>query len=439
MKIENSDIEKRLSEDYHRCAAKNWMIGTSAPVCNRSVGQMSWRTRIKAAQVTSHLQLGGDRMDDPGEASVQGWASALDLTLAEQMQITQMEIDHRLRLLGLHDRDVEILKGCRPTVVLHLDRIVDEFYRIQRREPEISLLIGDQETFRRLHASMKRYIVELFDGYYDAQYVNKRLRIGMVHKRIGVSPKLYISAINLLGTILERYVITARSGSVDDRSEDGLRFALRKVLMFDVQLVFDTYIRSLLSEVELAKKEVERYASGLERTVAERTCQLEALARIDSLTGLANQRAFYDEMRRELARTERFRESLVLAYIDLNRFKTLNDRDGHRAGDELLALVGQCLKDVSRETDFCYRYGGDEFCVILTNTVIPMAKGFTTRLFEKFDQVYSGDVSFSIGLAQANADELPSVDELVRQSDANMYLAKEQSRGSPGHHVCSGT
>jgi len=376
-------------------------------------------------------------MKDSGEDGDQDRPNAhpLDLTLAQQMKINQMEIDHRLHLLGFREHDIQVLKDCRPGIVANLDHIVDEFYVIQRQEPEIALLIGDQETFHRLHSSMKRYVCELFEGYYDGEYVNKRLRIGMVHKRIGVSPKLYISAITQLENILQHYVAIIPSSKASCPGCEERRQALHKLLMFDVQLVFDTYIRGLLSEVEAAKGEVERYASSLERVVAERTRQLEELSRQDALTGLGNQRSFYDDLRRELARAERLGQPLVLVYFDLNDFKALNDRDGHRAGDELLAAVGRSLKDSARETDYCYRYGGDEFAIILTNTAITAAMTLVDRLTARFDQEDTRGVSFSIGLAQAGPGDHPVVDDLVGAADAAMYEAKAQSRTGTGHRV----
>ncbi|WP_287024910.1 protoglobin domain-containing protein [Vibrio sp.] len=74
---------------------------------------------------------------------------------------------------------------------------------MQTAIPEISLIIGDRETLNNLHKSMQVYVRELFEGGYELAYVEKRLRIGKVHQRIGVSPKLYLSGINQLQLLLE--------------------------------------------------------------------------------------------------------------------------------------------------------------------------------------------------------------------------------------------
>ena len=362
---------------------------------------------------------------------------AASMTLAQQMKISPGEIKHRLKLLSFTADDVRSLKGCYSTVVLCLDQIVDAFYDVLKHESEIMSLIGDQETFQRLHASMKNYISELFAGSYDTDYANKRLRIGLVHKRIGVSPKLFISAVNLLESTLECYICAPSIAEWQSSLCDDRRRALRKLFMFDVQLVFDTYIRGLLTEVEAAKAEIERYANSLERIVEERTQELKALSRMDSLTNLGNQRSFYEDIRRELARAERFHEPLVLAYFDLNCFKTINDTKGHLAGDNILSVVGRCFKDVARETDFCYRYGGDEFCVILSNATIATGTKFVERLFARFDTETTEGITFSAGLIQVGVETYPAIDQFVRAADGNMYAAKALSRTTPGHQTVS--
>lgn len=110
---------------------------------------------------------------------------------------------------------------------------------------------------------MRRYIMELFEGYYDAEYVNKRLRVGKVHKRIGVTPKLYVSAVQLLQTILSKHITQGMAPSGICAPCLGARGSLVKLILFDTQLVFDTYIGSLTSEIESAKKDVEDYAVAL--------------------------------------------------------------------------------------------------------------------------------------------------------------------------------
>ena len=288
----------------------------------------------------------------------------VEQTLSEQLQISEREIEKRKALLNISVVEGETLRRFRPFIAPEVENIVERFYEKQIEEPEISLLIGDAETLRRLKRAMQAYVLELFDGYYDADYVNRRLRIGKVHKRIGVSPKLYISAVWLLQQCLYEEV-DSRVEKLDQEYCDAVKASLNKLMMFDIQLVFDTYISSMMTEVQSAKGELERHVSNLEEMVSERTRQLEDLSLHDMLTGLYNQRAFYEMLRHHVVSSERYSECLSLIYIDLNGFKALNDEHGHLHGDEMLITVGKAIASGVREADLACRYGGDEFCVIL--------------------------------------------------------------------------
>ncbi|MEJ1396356.1 MAG: GGDEF domain-containing protein [Candidatus Sedimenticola sp. (ex Thyasira tokunagai)] len=364
-----------------------------------------------------------------------GIHSATDKTLSEQMQINDREIDYRKSLLGLTQEDIQLLMSVKDTIIDGIDIIVEKFYDSQLRNTEISLLIGDADTLQRLTQAMRRYILELFEGYYDAEYVNKRLRIGKVHKRIGVSPKLYVSAVNLLQTLLDDYILEHDNSNNDCKSCDKKRKAVHKLLMFDMQLVFDTYISSLVTEVEVAKGELEDYAVSLESIVAERTQQLQELSLSDGLTGLLNQRAFYDELRREVSIAERNKRPLTLVYFDLNDFKKTNDTRGHKEGDRILKNVGKAITESIRNIDFGCRYGGDEFCIILPNTSKKEAEEVCGRLIIIYDAEENYDVTLSIGIAQTGPDVFCDSDGLVKDADALMYKAKEKSKEKPGHYI----
>ncbi|MDH4333147.1 MAG: GGDEF domain-containing protein [Desulfobulbaceae bacterium] len=354
-----------------------------------------------------------------------------DLNLGEQLKLTDREIRRRLELFALTQQDIDELVGMKPVVAANINELVESFYAGQVAVEEIARRIGDSETLARLKNHMARYILTMFDGEYGMEYVLSRLRIGLVHKRIGVPPKLYVPSFRNLFTRLREVILGNNSdcGACRHRTD-----ALEKIMFFDLELVFDTYIYSLLEELERGKKELEEYAESLEETVAKRTEQLARLASRDGLTGLLNQRSFYEELRREIARTLRTDGELALIYLDLDGFKAVNDTKGHRRGDEILIAVAEVIRRVVRAEDIPARYGGDEFCIILPHSSSAKAQEAAQRLIEAFDQeegLKGAGVTLSIGIAAGGNAELRDADLLVKKADAAMYRSKK----IPGHAI----
>ncbi|MBC3764577.1 diguanylate cyclase [Neptunicella marina] len=342
-------------------------------------------------------------------------------TLLEQLQINDVEIARRKELLGLTTESLEQLASHMPVIEEKIDFIVDEFYQKQTEIDEISLLIGDADTLKRLRSAQRFYVMDLFAGNYGTDYVNNRLRIGMVHKRIGVEPKLYLSAV----MTLKETLFNALNDAISDSTKCiEIKRILDKLMCFDTTLVFDTYIDSLLSEIESAKRRTEIYAKGLEDKVAERTRQLEEQTRRDPLTGIFNFRAMQDVIQREIALAKRRNVAMSLVYIDVDDFKEINDEYGHLIGDEVLKNLASYMLRHIRETDVACRYGGDEFCIIFPDCHVKQAKIICQKIIRSFSSTYP-DYSLSMGISELDVSKNTSVDEFISLSDGKMYQAKE--------------
>ncbi len=348
-------------------------------------------------------------------------------TLLEQMRVNEMEVMKRKQLIGLSEQDAELLKGVKDEILQQIDHIVTVFYEHQTSVDEIALLIGDADTLKRLKLLQRKYILELFHGFYDLEYVNNRLRIGLVHKRIGVEPMLYLASLSKLKSIL----CSVLQKCIPDRDMYlAVYAALDRLLDFDVTLIFDTYVSSLLSEIELSRDRAERYARSLEEQVAERTRQLEELSRRDGLTGLFNVRAFHEYLRRDLQTIERNAMPLSLIYLDVDGFKEINDGFGHLMGNQILKGVARVLMENCREVDTPCRYGGDEFCLILVGAELDEARHIAERIIAEFERIHE-DTSLSIGIAQTGPSSYIDGDTLVKLADKKMYEAKQVS----GSHI----
>lgn len=342
-----------------------------------------------------------------------------DQTLLEQLRITEFDIESRKELFALTQEDFDALSQARFHIENQLDAMVDEFYEMQATNPEIALLIGDADTLGRLRNAQRRYVIDLFAGVYDMEYVNNRLRIGLVHKRIGVDSKLYLAAIYTLKRLLVELVKKAIH-----KETDKVLNALDKLILFDISLVFETYIRSLVNAIEIGKNKTEQYARELEEKVRERTQQLEYLSRQDALTGLLNKRYFFETLTRCLRAAERRKEPVSLVFMDINDFKMINDTYGHQKGDELLKEVADIIKNLSRADDVCFRYGGDEFCIIMQNCDKKSAESiYLTRLKEQL-KMHELDISISTGAVQTGPNEYLSETDILELADSKMYLAK---------------
>lgn len=162
---------------------------------------------------------------------------------------------------------------------------------------------------------------------------------------------------------------------------------------------------------------------------------LEHLAHHDPLTGLPNRALFRVRLEHGLQRAQRNKGQLALLFLDLDRFKNLNDALGHSAGDELLRAVARDLADMVRAGDTIARLGGDEFIVIMEDLTDPHNAAVVARkLLERFAQPFRiGDsqlyVTASIGIGVYPADG-EDADTLVRHADIAMYQAKNQGRNT---------
>lgn len=155
------------------------------------------------------------------------------------------------------------------------------------------------------------------------------------------------------------------------------------------------------------------------------------VARTDALTGLGNRRAFNQALEDESVRSERLAQKLCLVYIDLNKFKAINDCYGHAAGDQVLLQVGQVIgKVIRRHVDLGFRLGGDEFALLLPGSTLEEAQAVVDRIRERSLHVGPGaplqQLELSVGVCQLRAHE--SALEFVQRADVAMYSDKKQAR-----------
>jgi len=196
------------------------------------------------------------------------------------------------------------------------------------------------------------------------------------------------------------------------------------------------------------EKQLEMLNRELEARVTARTIELDEalekankaneafsyLADHDVLTGMFNRRRFQEELDRWEKYSLRYERPGALMFIDLDKFKIINDSHGHLAGDEYLLAVSDLLKSSFRSTDYLGRWGGDEFIVLLPETNAEISLAIANKLLKTLNKIklsIAGQpmhASVSIGIA-VMPDHTSSISELIDFADAAMYKAKESGRG----------
>lgn len=162
--------------------------------------------------------------------------------------------------------------------------------------------------------------------------------------------------------------------------------------------------------------------------------ELQRLARTDALTGLFNRGYFFELTEKELAKSIRYNRPLSLILFDLDLFKEVNDKYGHRAGDQALISIGNLLRREQRESDIAARYGGEEFVLLLSETDINGAATTAERLRKliEFMPVHNDEDTFQIsgsfGVAGKELTSAKTIDELISQADQALYEAKRDGR-----------
>ena len=185
-------------------------------------------------------------------------------------------------------------------------------------------------------------------------------------------------------------------------------------------------IKILQAELETARKQLD--------LLREENKELERLAIIDELTKLYNQRHFYDTLQQEVAKNRGQKHPLCLLFFDVDSLKAYNDTHGHSGGNRVLRAVARSLSDnIEANPSSGYRYGGDEFAVILPETRAGRAIKIATRINRTLREAGFQDVTLSFGIAELS----PKMDSqmLFKHADEAMYAAKKIENANPNNPI----
>jgi len=180
-------------------------------------------------------------------------------------------------------------------------------------------------------------------------------------------------------------------------------------------------LKRVLNERELTKERVRMME------------KLQKLAVTDGLTKLYNSRSFYSQLEMEVDRFNRYKHPLALLLLDLDHFKEYNDSYGHLEGDKVLVRFSQIIKSCLRTNDSAYRYGGEEFTVILPETAGAEARTVAQRIrsaleAERFSPQNEQDAKITISIGVTEYQEKEELSTFIQRADQAMYLSKQNGR-----------
>ncbi|MBT8135293.1 MAG: diguanylate cyclase [Gammaproteobacteria bacterium] len=215
-------------------------------------------------------------------------------------------------------------------------------------------------------------------------------------------------------------------------------------------MAFSLLSMSMLSRHQRVRKKLKKYKTEFENIVDQRTVDMSLtntqlreeilerqkieekliqLATIDPLTSIPNRRKFDEVLEYEMNRDSRYKNELSLIFCDLDYFKKINDKYGHKIGDDALKAFTQLVSDNIRKTDVIARWGGEEFALLLPETSIMVAASAAEKLrseTERFDFPHVGHITASFGVTQYIEGDTEA--SLINRADDALYKAKKNGR-----------
>lgn len=340
--------------------------------------------------------------------------------LCKQMRIDEEEIHARRDFLQFSAGDRRHLDDIHQVIEEDVEGIIAAFYERLLRLKPIADFLADPQMRAHLQETQRRYLLTLGQQSDELDYFEDRLRIGVTHERVGLEQKWYLGAYSILFGIIARQLARRHENQPERLAEQLV--TLQKIFTVDATLAVETYYHSTMCRLEDSL-----------RQLTETQKSLEELARLDGLTRINNRMYLMECLEKEVQRSLRFRRPFTLLFIDVDHFKSINDRFGHSAGDSVLKQIVQAVSSVIRPVDLIGRFGGEEFLVGLVETEEPAARQVAERIRLKVAHTpfrIDGTrvaLTISIGLASLGA-EFERVEDLINQADRALYRAKESGR-----------
>ncbi len=327
----------------------------------------------------------------------------------------QQRRQRRLEFLDISACDREIAQRLQEYVVKpHLEPIIATFYDRLTANQEFRDIMAQGFDIEVLRQTQSDYLLTLGVDFASAAYFDRRIRVGLVHERVGVPLSLYQCAFCMVQQLLFDHISIAVR---DPTERERLRAFALQITTLAMSLAIEAYHSVRMESLQ----------GSLQKLGAQERKQRE-LAQTDVLTGLASRARFSQELAEALAGPAN--GQLCLAIADLDFFKQVNDRYGHLAGDAVLREVGARLRAGFRDFDLVARYGGEEFVIILDHATRRQAVQICERVRQRISATPVAGlqipITVSFGIARMVTDDSPET--LFERADRALYAAKNAGR-----------
>ena len=294
-------------------------------------------------------------------------------------------------------------------------------------------------------------------GWFDIKnagiYVFKKPVMHLEHEELEIPDKLYLKAVrkegkveSVLGTQQERNTSEIFRSSKPSKGRTSLvvlplfsNEMLYGILICDMtEKLFENgeflvnQMGSAIKMIELLKanEKIQRQLEESLITLKENNIVLDTLSKSDVLTGIMNRRGFYQSGEELLTKNKEAGKRTLVAYIDMNNLKIINDRYGHDEGDFSIKLISELITEVAADTGLVGRIGGDEFALAVSALPCDEERAFVEKIYKRFQKYNEGstkpyNVTVSVGTCMVEADDTLTLKEAMTQADGKLYEEKQ--------------
>ena len=330
------------------------------------------------------------------------------------------DISRHMEFLGFSGNSDKIIARIHEAIDGQVNTIISDFYDHLNQYPELNDFLSAPGLVAHLKHVQRKHLLDLGLRMSWPHYSENLVTIGSTHEKIGLKQEWYLGAHTKLFELMAHTLF--RDGFLKDEESLETLLTLNRLFALDATVAIESYYQSTKRRLEALLQELSK---------AQRN--LEASARIDEMTSVNNRHHLFELLESEIARSHRFEHPFSLLFLDIDRFKKINDEFGHIFGDSVIRSTAQITRELIRPANIVGRYGGEEFAIGLVECDSSNAFLVAERLREKLESTeiayndHRTTITVSIGVAELGGVD-DTLEKLIHRADTALYQAKDAGR-----------